>query len=82
MVTEYVSNQAPALLRLTHVVFMGRKHPIPELPSTFGNMTAAHAEMVAHGIRSGRWFAVDNECFTRPFSIDRMQHHLAKLTPI
>ena len=55
--------------------------PIPELPSTFGNMTAAHAETVPHGIRAGRWFAVGNECFTRPFSIDRMQHHLAKLTP-
>ena len=51
------------------------------LPDGVGVMTRASDGKVPDGIVAGRWWACDNEAFSRGFDVDRMFKHLAKLAP-
>jgi hypothetical protein len=54
----------------------GSMHHMPE---SFGCITTAAHGSVPRGIRQGRLWALDNECFSRPFCFDRWQKHWLRL---
>ena len=49
------------------------------MPESFGCITTAAHGSVPRGIRQGRLWALDNECFSRPFCFDRWQKHWLRL---
>jgi hypothetical protein len=51
------------------------------LPAFFGCITAPHGVGTPRAVKEGRLFAVDNECFTRPFDPLRLNKHLERLLP-
>lgn len=51
------------------------------LHADFGVMTRASDGRVAHGVREGRWFAVDNEAFTRGVDETRFLNFLEQFAP-
>lgn len=51
------------------------------MPETFGVMTSPAHGTIPLGIVEGRWFAVDNEAYTRPFDPDRFFGYLELLAP-
>jgi len=57
------------------------KSSYKNLPIHFGNLTSPHRTSPPLPIKEGRWFAVDNQCFTKPFNVLRMNDLLKNLLP-
>jgi hypothetical protein len=63
------------------IYLLAGKYSLKAHPLFFGCMTAPHGLGLPLPVKEGRLFAVDNECFTRPFDPLRMQAHLQRLAP-